>query len=131
MEIRQEIIDAVLYGKNQRHVHYKHGQPYFPTICVCLICHGVRDASKVMLDDGTSLQPTPDEAFMLALVEHGTYIEKWAGSNVGNANNFPTRCTCKCEHVWEQTSRPPTPYSGLHTVKCQKCGMETGYDTSD
>lgn len=129
-EIRPEIIELIMTGF--RPSYYVQGEPYYPTICVCAVCSGVTGACSVRSADGqTWIEPTKEEAFMLALAEHGMYVEKWKGHNVGNSNHFPHLCECACQHVWRETSRPPTPRSGIHTSRCIKCGITNMYDTSD
>lgn len=131
MQLRDEIIEAVVHGRIQRPHWHPHGKPYFPTIGTCLVCDGVKSCSEVLQDDGTRLQPTPEEAFMLALVEHGTYLAQWQGSDVGNATIFPHRCTCACDHSWEHMPSAPSVMAGDHVVRCTKCNLVTGYDSSD
>jgi len=68
---------------------------------------------------------------MLALIQHGTYLEKWKGQNVGNSGIVPHLCKCPCQHEWKETRRPPTPRSGEHEAECTKCGRKIVYDTDD
>lgn len=126
-EVREEVINEVITGE-QKPCYYKEHEPYFPTICVCMVCNGITGCCDLKHGE---LKMTKEEAFILACVQHGVYMEKWKDMNCGNSFNFPKLCQCACHHQWKETMRPPTSQSGLHRSKCVKCGIEMEYDTSD
>lgn len=98
--IRQEIVDAVVVDGMHRMARRKINEPQFPTICLCPVCHGVSGCTDVITKSGKRIKPNGHEAFQLALLQHGTYQEKWAGSNVVNAKIIPFLCQCECHHSW-------------------------------
>lgn len=130
-EVREEVCREIIAGYKPGS-HFKMHEPWFPTICVCLVCGGVTGSTGLKYNQGKpGIELTKEEAFIVACVQHGTYVEKWKDMNCGNSFDFPHLCQCECKHEFQETMRPPTPRSGLHRSKCRKCGIEMEYDTSD
>lgn len=125
--LRQKVLRHVVHESATEGVSL-----HFPTFSVCMICHGTIGENTLKYNQGIpQLNCTADENYLLALIQYGYYLAKWEGTNTSGTCYHPTVCTCKCQHQWEETFRPPTPRSGIHGARCVKCGMTTEYDTSD
>lgn len=97
-------------------------QIHFPTLCKCLACHGFRS----VVTHGDIEPPTKQEAYEIALIQHGYRMAKWEGKRILSIDTYPEKCTCTCKHQWKEIRTR----GFLHTVKCEKCGKTLTYDSS-
>lgn len=107
--------------------------PDFPTICACWVCGGVKAAIRYgTVPDATGYLGMEtlgrDDAYAMALLQHGYYIAKWEGQNVLNRTLIPTKCTCVCDHA--NTTERSAGHM-LHEWTCPGCGATSVFDSSD
>lgn len=100
------------------------GSPHFPTFTVCPRCYG----STGWYSPRTGSVHNRTAANQLRLLQHGYYLAKWEGRNVGNSRIIPHPCTCECDHAWvDGQSRAMFD----HETVCTECGASVRYDSSD
>ena len=93
----------------------------YPTLGGCCFCYGY---TSFYVDNKSYYDP--EKATMIALMQHGKYLEKW-DNNVGNVNIIPRKCDCNCDHQIVETNVGRC----LHRVVCTKCNKTNVLDSSD
>lgn len=91
----------------------------FPLINICGSCHGVIGAFF-----GPKQDLGKDDAYEIALMQAGFYLNQWQGMNVANASIPVKKCDCRCQHNWQRAHE-----AGL--LRCLDCGILGGGSSDD
>jgi hypothetical protein len=101
-------------------IREENGRVYFPTICGCIVCGGIR----AIYDRNAGEVTDKDLAVRVKLVQQGYYLKARENENWVREDD-PHPCSCKCDHDWAYTNLRMC----LTQWTCKKCDISLTVDS--